>query len=234
MSTSVHNRSSLDGSATSRDILIGMTDGLIVPFALAAGLSAAVNSVSIVVIAGLVQIGAGAITMGLGGYHAAKPEQDHHHGEELPSGKDEADPGNLKEMADTKAFYANLGLGEDLQQQAMEEVAKDKDQWAALMTKYKSGSDHDALKAKKSGINIAASYIIAGLIPLSPYFFMEVPLDALRMSAPLTLICLFVFGFIKNRMAGLNPWTGALRLTVVGAMAAAAAFGVARIFVANN
>ena len=99
------------------------------------------------------------------------------------------------------------------------------------MMKYELGLDKpDPKRATKSALNIGLSYAVGGLVPLSPYFFIDIPSEALRISAVITLACLFVFGFFKSRITGVTPWAGALRVTVIGALAAAAAFGVARLF----
>ena len=136
-----------------------------------------------------------------------------------------------KEMEETKEFFANLGLSEELQQRAAEEVSKDKDKWVDFMMKYELGLDKpDPKRATKSALNIGLSYAIGGLVPLSPYFFTASPTTALKFSAVITLICLFVFGWFKSKITGMNPYWGAIRVTLIGAMAAAAAFGVAKIF----
>lgn len=212
------------------DIVIGMSDGLTVPFALAAGLSGAVHSTSIILIAGIAEIAAGSIAMGLGGYLAGKTEQDHYNSE-LKREYHEVDHLREREMDETRTFFADIGLSEELQKQAAEEVAKDRDKWVAFMMKYELGLDKpDARRALKSAVNIGLSYAIGGLVPLSPYFFFNVPLEALRYSVVLTLLCLFIFGWFKSRITGVSPLWGAVRVTIIGAIAAAAAFGVARIF----
>ena len=97
--------------------------------------------------------------------------------------------------------------------------------------KYELGLEQpDPRRAAKSAFNIGASYVVGGLVPLSPYFFLDSPLSALEISVGVTLLCLFIFGYFKSRLTGVNPWWGALRVTAIGAMAAAAAFGVAKIF----
>ncbi|HEU4470733.1 MAG TPA: VIT1/CCC1 transporter family protein [Flavisolibacter sp.] len=233
METHLHHEEHLQSSAMITDVVIGMSDGLTVPFALAAGLSGAVDSTSIIVIAGIAEIAAGSIAMGLGGYLAGKTEQDHY-ATELKREYYEVDNLRHREMEETKEFFANIGLSEDLQQQAAEEIAKDRDKWVAFMMKYELGLDKpDPRRATKSALNIGLSYAIGGLVPLSPYFFSDSPLIALRFSVVITLLCLFVFGWFKSRITGVQPLWGALRVTMIGAMAAAAAFGVARIFEAS-
>lgn len=212
-----------------RDIVIGMSDGLTVPFALAAGLSGAVHSNSIIVIAGLAEIAAGSIAMGLGGYLAGKTENDHYHSE-LKREYDEVEKLPEKEKEEVREFFAGLGLTEELQNQAVEEMTKDKDKWVDFMMKYELGLDKpDPQRARKSAFNIGASYIVGGLIPLSPYFFLKDGIEGLKISAAITLVCLFIFGYFKSRMTGINPIGGAIRVTIIGALAAGCAFAVARL-----
>lgn len=233
MESHLHHEEHLTGTAALRDIVIGMSDGLTVPFALAAGLSGAVDSTSVIVIAGIAEICAGSIAMGLGGYLAGKTEADHY-SSELKREYYEVDNLRHREIEETKEFFANLGLSEELQNKATEEVAKDKDKWVEFMMKYELGLEQpDPKRARKSAFNIGASYVVGGLVPLSPYFFIDTPVEALEVSVALTLVCLFVFGFFKSKMTGVNPWLGALSTTAIGAMAAAAAFGVAKLFDSN-
>lgn len=224
-----HLESHLKSSDLLRDVVIGMSDGLTVPFALAAGLSGAVDKSSIIVIAGIAEVAAGSIAMGLGGYLAGKTEQDHYNSE-VKREYDEVENLRHREIEETKEFFANIGLSEELQNQATEEIAQDKDRWVAFMMKYELGLDKpDPRRATKSALNIGISYIVGGIIPLSPYFFIDNSTEALKISVIATLICLFVFGYFKSRTTGVNPWWGALKVTMIGALAAAAAFGVAKL-----
>jgi VIT1/CCC1 family predicted Fe2+/Mn2+ transporter len=212
-----------------RDIVIGMSDGLTVPFALAAGLSGAVASSGIVIIAGIAEIAAGSIAMGLGGYLAGKTEQDHYNSE-LKREYDEVNRVPEIEKQEVKDFFKGIGLSENIQHQAAEEIAKDKKQWVDFMMKYELGLDEpDPKRASKSALNIGLSYIVGGIIPLSPYFFINNSTDALKISVIATLICLFVFGYFKSKMTGVSPFTGALKVMLIGALAAAAAFGIAKL-----
>ncbi|MBP6430949.1 MAG: VIT1/CCC1 transporter family protein [Ferruginibacter sp.] len=225
-----HNEQHLKSSAALTDIVIGMSDGLTVPFALAAGLSGAIDKSSIIVIAGIAEIAAGSIAMGLGGYLSGKTEQDHYKNEQKREYY-EIEHLRHREIAETKEFFASLGLDEKLQQEATEQIAKDKDKWVEFMMKHELGLEQpDPKRATKSALNIGLSYIAGGIIPLSPYFFIDHAPDALKYSVIATLICLFVFGYFKSKITGINPWWGALRVTAIGAMAAAAAFGVAKLF----
>jgi vacuolar iron transporter family protein len=225
-----HIESHLKSSAMLSDVVIGMSDGLTVPFALAAGLSGAVSSSDIIVIAGIAEIAAGSIAMGLGGYLAGKTEQDHYKSE-VKREYDEVENLRHREIEETKEFFANIGLSEELQNRATEEISQDKDRWVDFMMKYELGLEKpDPRRATKSALNIGLSYVAGGIIPLSPYFFIADSNEALKISAIATLACLFVFGYFKSKITGVNPLMGALRVTMIGALAAAAAFGVAKLF----
>ena len=224
-----HTEEHMQGSEILRDIVIGMSDGLTVPFALAAGLSGAVSNTNLIVIAGIAEIAAGSIAMGLGGYLAGKTEVDHYHSE-LKREYDEVEKLPEKEKEEVKEFFAGLGFSPELQREAVEEMTKDKDKWVDFMMKYELGLDKpDPKRAGKSAFNIGASYVVGGLIPLSPYFFTSSGLEGLKFSAVITLVCLFIFGYFKSKMTGVNPFGGAVRVMIIGALAAGCAFGVAKL-----
>jgi predicted membrane protein (TIGR00267 family) len=225
-----HNEEHLQSADWLRDIVIGMSDGLTVPFALAAGLSGAVSSTGIIIIAGIAEIAAGSIAMGLGGYLAGKTEIDHYNSE-LKREYEEVELVPEKEKEEVREFFGNLGLSEEVQHKAVEEIAKDKKKWVDFMMKYELGLDKpDPKRATKSALNIGFSYVVGGLVPLSPYFFIDTPVEALKISVVVTLICLFIFGYFQTRMTRVHPWAGALKVMLIGAVAASAAFGVAKIF----
>ncbi len=225
-----HEELHLQSSDLLRDVVIGMSDGLTVPFALAAGLSGAVDSTSIIVIAGIAEVAAGSIAMGLGGYLAGKTEQDHYNSEQKRE-YDEVANLRHREIEETKEFFANIGLSEDLQNRATEEIAQDTDKWVDFMMKYELGLEKpDPKRATKSALNIGISYVVGGLVPLSPYFFVDSPITGLKISVVVTLLCLFIFGWFKSKITGINPFMGAVRVMLIGALAAGAAFGVAKLF----
>lgn len=228
--TAAHEEKHLQSSDFLTDVVIGMSDGLTVPFALAAGLSGAVGSTGIIITAGIAEIAAGSIAMGLGGYLAGKTETDHYNAE-LQREYEEVERLPEKEKQEVKDIFADLGLSEETQQKIVEEMAKDKRKWVDFMMKYELGLDKpDPKRARNSAFNIGFSYIVGGLVPLTPYFFVTAPLTGLKYSCLITVICLFIFGFFKSRITGQNPWWGALRVTIIGTLAAAAAFYVARFF----
>jgi VIT1/CCC1 family predicted Fe2+/Mn2+ transporter len=229
--THAHVEQHMRGSEVLTDIVIGMSDGLTVPFALAAGLSGAVgrDHLNLIWIAGLAEIAAGSIAMGLGGYLAGKTEQDHYTSE-LKREYAEVENVPDREREEVKEFFSNLGLSNEVQDKAVEEMTRDKDKWVDFMMKYELGLDKpDPERARKSAFNIGFSYIVGGLVPLSPYFFVTDGLTGLKVSATITLCCLFIFGYFKSKLTGVHPLSGALRVMVIGALAAGCAFGVAKL-----
>lgn len=211
-----------------KDIVIGMSDGLTVPFALAAGLSGAIDNTGLIIIAGLAEIAAGSIAMGLGGYLAGQTEVDHYNSE-LRREYNEVERLPEKEKDEVREFFQSLGLSEDVQEKAVQQLTKDKEQWVNFMMKYELGLDKpDEKRARKSAFNIGASYIVGGLVPLMPYFFVSTTFEGLKLSAIITLICLFIFGYFKSKLTGVPAITGALKVMLIGALAAAAAFTIAR------
>ncbi len=224
-----HTEHHLKGSELLTDIVIGMADGLTVPFALAAGLSGAVKDVNLIIIAGVAEIAAGSIAMGLGGYLAGKTEQDHYKSE-LKREYDEIERLPEVEKEEVREFFEGLGLSKEVQLQAVAELIKDKDRWADFMMKHELGLEKpDPKRAGKSAFNIGSSYIVGGMIPLSPYFFVEDGLTGLTYSAVVTLICLFIFGYFKSKLTGTPPFKGALKVAFIGAIAAGCAFGIAKL-----
>lgn len=225
----MHKEHHVTSSETIRDIVIGMSDGLTVPFALAAGLSGAISSSTLVVTAGIAEIVAGSIAMGLGGYLAGRTEADHYNSE-LKREYDEVDRLPEQEKAEVKEVFAEFGLSEVLQQQIVDEMAKDKKKWVDFMMRYELGLEEpNANRATKSAITIGISYIVGGIIPLSPYLFIDHAQTALTYSCVLTLICLFIFGYFKSKMTGQPALSGAVKVVIIGALAAGAAFVMAKL-----
>ena len=225
-----HEEQHFHSSELVTDIVIGMSDGLTVPFALAAGLSGAVHDTHVIVIAGLAEVVAGSIAMGLGGYLAGKTEIDHYNAEQK---REEWEVDNLpeREKEEVRVIFAEMGMTEETQRQVVDEMAKDKAKWVDFMMRYELGLEKpDAKRARNSALNIGLSYIVGGLVPLSPYFFVATPLDGLKLSAMITVICLFIFGFFKAKATGQPPWGGAVRVMLIGSVAAAAAFFIASLF----
>jgi VIT1/CCC1 family predicted Fe2+/Mn2+ transporter len=210
-----------------RDIVIGMSDGLTVPFALAAGLSGAVSSTAFVVIAGLAEIAAGSIAMGLGGYLAARTDSEHYWAEKE---REEWEIVHLadRERKEVEEVFREWGLDAETLKKATDAVCSDKKRWIDFMMKHELGLEEpDPKRARNSSLTIGLSYIVGGFIPLSPYMFNAHARDALMISVVLTLIALFVFGWIKGRFTGTKVWKSALQTTLVGGLAAGIAFLIA-------
>lgn len=225
----LHHEHHLKSSDLLTDIVIGMSDGLTVPFALAAGLSGAVDSTNVIILAGVAEIAAGSIAMGLGGYLAGKTEQDHYNSE-LKREYWEVDNKTRDEENEVRAFFSELGLSKEVQDKAVQEITKDKDLWVKFMMKHELGLDEpDSKRAGKSAFNIGFSYIVGGFVPLSPYFFVDDSITGLKISVVITLICLYVFGAFKSKLTGVNPFTGGLKVMMIGAAAAAVAFAIAKL-----
>jgi VIT1/CCC1 family predicted Fe2+/Mn2+ transporter len=211
------------------DMVIGMSDGLTVPFALAAGLSGAVDSNSIVITAGIAEIVAGCIAMGLGGYLAGKTEQEHYESE-LKREYFEVDNYHQKEIDEVKEIFAEYGIDEEGQTLLANQLSKDKKKWVDFMMKYELGLEEPHPKrARNSALTIGTAYIVGGFLPLSAYFFTDNPQEGLLVSAGITTVCLFVFGYFKSKVTGQPPFKGALKVTAIGLIAAAAAFSIAKI-----
>ncbi len=213
-----------------RDIVIGMGDGLTIPFALSAGLSNVVESNNVIVAAGIIAVVAGAIAMGVGGVSAAKTTQKEYH-HNLKQEYDTLEEMDSHEKQEVKNFFGHLGLSETMQVQATEELSRDKKYWEEFIKKYEPSLIRpENGKASRSGITIALSYIIGGIIPLIPYLLISNISIAFQISVALTLVCLFVSGWMKSRFTGERSWSAAFRMMLTGATAAAAAYIVARIF----
>ncbi len=220
----------LESSDFITDVVIGMSDGLTVPFALAAGLSGAVSQTSIITTAGIAEIVAGAIAMGLGGYLAGQTEQEHYESE-LRREYDEVERLPEKEREEVREVFADYGLDVATQNLIVDAIAKDKDKWVHFMMKFELGLEKpDINRARNSALTIGVSYIIGGIVPLSPYFIVDDALLGLKLSVALTLITLFIFGFFKSKITGQSPVKGAFKVMSIGAAAAAAAYLVAKLF----
>jgi VIT1/CCC1 family predicted Fe2+/Mn2+ transporter len=216
--------------ATVRDIVIGMSDGLTVPFALAAGLSGAIANPRIVVLAGIAEIAAGSIAMGLGGYLAARTDEEHYQSE-LRREIDETRDMPEEEIAEVQRVFAGWGLTDQEIEPIVNAISSDEKRWVDFMMKFELGIEEpDPKRALYSAATIAASYIVGGLIPLSPYMVIGSVEEGLAWSVGLTIVALFVFGYLKGRFTGLNPLKGAVQTTLIGGLAAATAFWLARLF----
>ena len=228
---STHTEKHFKSSDLVTDIVIGMSDGLTVPFALAAGLSGAVGiTTALIVTAGIAEVAAGSIAMGLGGYLAGRTEVEHYEAE-LKREFYEVEHLPDKEKEEVREIFEQMGLSPNAQLMIVEELAKDKNKWVDFMMRFELGLEKpDAKRARNSALNIGVSYIIGGMVPLSPYFFANTPAEGLKLSCAITILSLFIFGFFKAKVTGQNPWIGALKVTLIGSVAAAAAFFIAGLF----
>lgn len=224
-----HEEYHLKSSAFIQDIVIGMADGLTVPFALAAGISGAVHTNTLVITAGLAEIAAGSIAMGLGGFLAGQTETEHYESE-IKREYQEIELVPEVEMQEIRDIFAGYGLGIKAQNEIAIEMSKDKDQWVNFMMKFELGLEKpDRNRARNSAITIGVSYIIGGIVPLIPYFLTDSPLTGLKYSAMVTVCCLFIFGYFKSKLTGQPPLQGALKITAIGALAAGVAFLIAKM-----
>ena len=211
-----------------RDVVIGMSDGLTVPFALAAGISGAVDNSHLVVVAGLAEIAAGSIAMGLGGYLAARSDAEHYESERK---REELE---VKEIPDEEArevqkVFTDYGLTRDEAAHVVQALTKKPKEWVDFMMRFELGLEEpNPKRAVQSALTIAGSYIGGGFIPLAPYMVFDTARTALVWSALVTLIALGVFGYIKGRFTGSKPGRSALQTVVIGGLAAGAAFIIAK------
>jgi VIT1/CCC1 family predicted Fe2+/Mn2+ transporter len=225
-----HEEKHFEQSDFIKDCVIGMADGLTVPFALAAGLSGVVNSNAIILTAGIAEICAGSIAMGLGGYLAGRTEIEHYNSE-LKREYQEIETHYETEKLEVREIFAEYGLSETAQHTIVDEMAKNKHKWVEFMMRYELGLEKpDEQRATKSAMTIGVSYVIGGVIPLSGYMISNQPSDGLLYSVIVTIVCLFIFGFYKSKLTGQKPFAGALKTTLIGVTAASAAFFIAKIF----
>jgi len=212
------------------DIVIGMSDGLTVPFALAAGLSGAVASSSIVTTAGIAEIVAGSIAMGLGGYLAGQTEQEHYESE-LKREYEEVERVPEREKEEIREVFEGYGLTREAQEIVVEAISKDKEKWVDFMMRFELGLEKpDPNRARNSALTIGISYIVGGFVPLIPYFYVNEPKSGLLYSAEITLLALLIFGYFKSKVTDQNLWIGSIKVASIGAAAAAAAYFVATLF----
>jgi VIT1/CCC1 family predicted Fe2+/Mn2+ transporter len=225
----MHVESHFEASDTVRDVVIGMADGLTVPFALAAGLTGTAAATSkLVVIAGLAEIAAGSIAMGLGGYLAARTDRDHYASERARELRETLELPQ-KERDEVAEVFRGFGMTEKHIAPVVDAISADQDRWVDFMMRFELGFEKpDPLRARNSAVTIALSYILGGMVPLSSYMLLDNLQTALLASVAVTLLALFAFGYVKGKMTGIPPLQGGLQTVVIGGLASAAAFGLAR------
>lgn len=228
MPTTPHIEKHFTATEMVRDIVIGMADGLTVPFALAAGVSGAGAAGSLIITAGLAEIAAGSIAMGLGGYLAARTDSDHY-ANELLREIDETKTVPDKERQEVADIFQEYGVPKAQLKTLVTALSKNRAKWVEFMMRFELGLERpNPRRAGQSALTIAISYIAGGLIPLAPYMLMPDVQAALVWSVVVTLTALFLFGYFKGRFTGLNPLRGGLQTTLVGGLAAGAAFLLAQ------
>jgi VIT1/CCC1 family predicted Fe2+/Mn2+ transporter len=215
-----------------RDIVIGMADGLTVPFALAAGLTGAVNASKLIVVAGFAEIAAGSIAMGLGGYLAARSDEDHYSSEHAREEREIVD--RLEdERAEVHEILEGYGLERESRDHVVAAFERNPRTWVDWMMRFELGLEKpEPGRAVRSAGTIAISYIAGGMIPLAPYLVTPQAQAALRYSVAATILALAIFGFVKGRFTGVSPWKSAFRTTLIGGLAAGVAFAIAKLFTA--
>lgn len=212
-----------------RDIVIGMSDGLTVPFALAAGLTGAIAQSRLIITAGFAEIAAGSIAMGLGGYLAARGDAEHYAHEETREYKEIRDIPEA-EANEVTEIFRSYGLSDGESTSVVQSLRQRPKDWVAFMMRFELGLEEPQPgRAWKSALTIALAYAVGGMIPLSAYLVIPDARAALRLSAAVTLVALAVFGGVKGRFTGVPVLRSALQTTVTGGLAAAAAFGIARL-----
>ncbi|TPX47648.1 hypothetical protein SeLEV6574_g02534 [Synchytrium endobioticum] len=216
-----------------RDVILGLSDGLTVPFALAAGLSA-LNSTHLVVTAGFAEIVAGAISMGLGGFLAGRTEIDHYDSERARE-ITEVETVPDREEEEIYEIFEPYGVNKTALQPMMDILKQDKDRWVDFMMKFELALEKpDPKRSYIAALTIGVSYFIGGLVPLFPYLFMTEAYEALYVSIGVTIGALFNFGYMKSKLLGVpSPLLGAFQMAIIGACAAGAAYGIARVMPAG-
>ncbi|HLN58225.1 MAG TPA: VIT1/CCC1 transporter family protein [Thermoanaerobaculia bacterium] len=224
-----HVEKHFTSSATIRDVVIGMSDGLTVPFALAAGLSGAVDSTRVVITAGLAEIAAGSIAMGLGGYLAARTDAEHYASERAREIRETVEIPD-EEKREVAVVFQQYGLSETQASDAAHAISKNRKRWIDFMMRFELGLEEpDPRRARSSALTIAFSYTAGGLVPLAPYFLFRRMAMALEASIVVTVAALLVFGYVKGRFTVKKPLRSAWQTAVVGGLAAAAAFAIAKL-----
>ena len=223
-----HTEKHFTASEVVRDLVIGMADGLTVPFALAAGLSGAAVASRVVVVAGVAEIAAGAIAMGLGGYLAARGDADHYAAERRREVREVRELAREEEQEIVQIF-GQYGLDREACKPVLAHFHQDHEAWVDFMMRFELGLEKPQPgRALRSALTIGGAYIVGGLVPLVPYMLIDGLQPALRVSVICTLIALAIFGAAKSRFTGIGMLRGAVQTTLVGGLASAAAFLLAR------
>ncbi len=225
-----HREEHFTASDIVRDAVLGMADGLTVPFALAAGLAGAINASHLVVAAGLAEIAAGSIAMGLGGYLAARGQAEHYDNERAREQREIVEKPRV-EMEEVAAVFRAYGLTDEEIRPVVHALRERPQAWIDFMMRFELGMEKpQPRRALVSALVIGSAYVVGGLIPLAPYMLTSVVSTALWISTVVTGVALLVFGYVRGRFAGVRPVRSALQTFLIGGLAATVAFFVARLF----
>ena len=213
-----------------KNVIIGMSDGITVPFAIAAGLaSTGVATSTIVITAILAEIAAGSISMGLGGFLASQTESEHYYAERAREEREVIEKPDVEEREVVNALLG-YGLTESEGQAVANSLKTRKKDWVDFMMRFELGLEEpNRNQSLKSAVTIGGAYIVGGAIPLSPYLFIHSVSDALIVSIIITAIALLGFGYLRGATIGGRPWKSMLQTLLVGGVAAGAAFLLAKI-----
>jgi VIT1/CCC1 family predicted Fe2+/Mn2+ transporter len=224
-----HHEQHIESSQSLRDFVIGMSDGLTVPFALAAGLSGAIDSTALIVTAGVAEIAAGTIAMGLGGYLGAKTEKEHYESEERREHREVETVPHVeeKEVAD---ILRSFGVPEAQVPAVVEGISQNPKKWVDFMMRFELGLERpDPRRLLHSPLIIGGAYMLGGMVPLLPYILINHVSEALPISVVVSLVALFAFGAFKGYFTGQKPVTSAVQTTLIGSVAAATAYAIASL-----
>jgi VIT1/CCC1 family predicted Fe2+/Mn2+ transporter len=226
--TLAHPERHFTGNRAVRDLVLGMADGLTVPFALAAGLSGAIDATWIIVVAGLAEIAAGAVAMGLGGYLAARSDAEHYESERQREQREVRDKPQA-EAAEVFEVLEAYGVKVEAAAPLVEALQRNPERWVDFMMRFELGLERpDPRRALRSAVTIGSAYVLGGLIPLWPYMLIPRATTALAVSSVVTIVALLVFGYVKGRFTGAPPVRSALGTALIGGLAAGVAFAIAQ------
>ena len=225
-----HKERHFTATETVRDVVIGMSDGLTVPFALAAGLTGAVSSSHIIIAAGMAEIAAGSIAMGLGGYLAARGDAEHYESERIREAEEVRTVPDV-EAKEIENILQTYGLTSEQSAPVIKALQSNPKSWIDFMMRFELGLEEpDPKRAPVSAATIAVSYIVGGLIPLSPYMLVPRAATALLWSVACTIVALGIFGYVKGRVVGTKAGRSSMQTVLIGSVAASAAFVLAKLF----
>ncbi|MVT11034.1 VIT1/CCC1 transporter family protein [Chitinophaga tropicalis] len=225
----MHAETHITSSNLVRDIIIGMSDGLTVPFALTAGLSGVLDTNHLIIVSGISEIAAGCISMGLGGFLAGQTEVEHYDAE-LKKEYEEVEAVPETERQEVEAIFIGMGVDKELSRQVTMQISQDKHKWVDFMMRYELGLDKpDKNRAYKSAITIAVAYLLGGFIPLFPYLVSSNNHQGFYFSCAITIIALMIFGYFKSKVTGQPLLKGTLKVTLTGIIAAVAAYSLAKL-----